>query len=177
MKWEEFKAKAYATLMEETKKRRKEARMASNNEVITEYEGLLCYLHGSRAPPSRERVEIARKLREGLREEVRKFKPAGPNTAHKRFAREEQSTKEFYRQFRTKHANMNINEINVVEDWDHPIEVGTTSDKEEIKEQAARYYSWLYSPKETSNLHKEDCLLYTSPSPRDRTRTRMPSSA
>ena len=26
-------------------------------------------------------------------------------------------------------------------------------------------------------LWKEDCLLYTSPSPRDRTRSRMPSSA
>ena len=25
--------------------------------------------------------------------------------------------------------------------------------------------------------HAEDCLLYTSPSPRDRTRSRMPSSA
>ena len=25
--------------------------------------------------------------------------------------------------------------------------------------------------------HSEDCLLYTSPSPRDRTRSRMPSSA
>ena len=86
------------------------------------------------------------------------FKPAGANNAHKRFAMEEQSTKEFYRQFRTKHANMNINEINVVEDWDHPVEVGTTSDKEEIKEQAASYYSWLYSPKETSNLHKEELL-------------------
>ena len=27
------------------------------------------------------------------------------------------------------------------------------------------------------NSRKEDCLLYTSPSPRDRTRSRMPSSA
>ena len=26
-------------------------------------------------------------------------------------------------------------------------------------------------------LHFDDCLLYTSPSPRDRTRSRMPSSA
>ena len=28
-----------------------------------------------------------------------------------------------------------------------------------------------------SCAQKEDCLLYTSPSPRDRTRSRMPSSA
>ena len=28
-----------------------------------------------------------------------------------------------------------------------------------------------------SKDHSDDCLLYTSPSPRDRTRSRMPSSA
>ena len=28
-----------------------------------------------------------------------------------------------------------------------------------------------------SNIHVQLCLLYTSPSPRDRTRSRMPSSA
>ena len=44
---------------------------------------------------------------------------------------------------------MNINEINVVEDWDQPVEEGTTGDLEEIKGQAAKYYSWLYAPKET----------------------------
>ena len=33
------------------------------------------------------------------------------------------------------------------------------------------------STDETLNLDGEDCLLYTSPSPRDRTRSRMPSSA
>ena len=27
------------------------------------------------------------------------------------------------------------------------------------------------------HAHEHDCLLYTSPSPRDRTRSRMPSSA
>ena len=36
--------------------------------------------------------------------------------------------------------------------------------------------SLLLSNKESNNLFK-DCLLYTSPSPRDRTRSRMPSSA
>ena len=29
----------------------------------------------------------------------------------------------------------------------------------------------------TSSTNDDDCLLYTSPSPRDRTRSRMPSSA
>ena len=31
--------------------------------------------------------------------------------------------------------------------------------------------------KKKLNKQAEDCLLYTSPSPRDRTRARMPSSA
>ena len=30
---------------------------------------------------------------------------------------------------------------------------------------------------ELDPVHQVDCLLYTSPSPRDRTRSRMPSSA
>ena len=33
------------------------------------------------------------------------------------------------------------------------------------------------SPYELVLVAKESCLLYTSPSPRDRTRSRMPSSA
>ena len=33
------------------------------------------------------------------------------------------------------------------------------------------------NPGETIVEHAEACLLYTSPSPRDRTRSRMPSSA
>ena len=31
--------------------------------------------------------------------------------------------------------------------------------------------------KDMLDIHAEACLLYTSPSPRDRTRSRMPSSA
>ena len=37
--------------------------------------------------------------------------------------------------------------------------------------------STLYSCLVESNLQASTCLLYTSPSPRDRTRSRMPSSA
>ena len=33
------------------------------------------------------------------------------------------------------------------------------------------------TPAEAARRLAEDCLLYTSPSPRDRTRSRMPSSA
>ena len=48
----------------------------------------------------------------------------------------------------------------------------TGSDKDP---QAIRYYNSSYG---NFNIHKgKSCLLYTSPSPRDRTRSRMPSSA
>ena len=38
-----------------------------------------------------------------------------------------------------------------------------------------KHYGSKYSEKATNQCHS--CLLYTSPSPRDRTRSRMPSSA
>ena len=50
--------------------------------------------------------------------------------------------------------------------------------KRQEEEAAARgrhfdYYAWTYRDRERNR----GCLLYTSPSPRDRTRSRMPSSA
>ena len=40
-------------------------------------------------------------------------------------------------------------------------------------------YRWVqkFGPELTKRTEKHFCLLYTSPSPRDRTRSRMPSSA
>ena len=35
----------------------------------------------------------------------------------------------------------------------------------------------MYNDPNTNNANSYSCLLYTSPSPRDRTRSRMPSSA
>ena len=43
-------------------------------------------------------------------------------------------------------------------------------------EQAVRSYVWTQQGMDIPGLSKA-CLLYTSPSPRDRTRSRMPSSA
>ena len=41
---------------------------------------------------------------------------------------------------------------------------------------ADKKYTFLVHPEANKAMIK-DCLLYTSPSPRDRTRSRMPSSA
>ena len=53
------------------------------------------------------------------------------------------------------------------------------SDDHKMFEQAAREYgeNRLLEVREDLNVLNKDCLLYTSPSPRDRTRSRMPSSA
>ena len=131
-KWEEFKEQAYATLMAETKLRKKVAKAENHNPEIAALERELHYLQTSGAFPTRIRAQDTRRVKEELREVVAKFKPAGPRTSHRRFQREEQSTKEFYKQFRATHANMNINEMNVTDDWDHPLEGQTTTDPEEI---------------------------------------------
>ena len=73
---------------------------------------------------------------------------------------------------------------------------GNESDKDVVRKQKRKlsYYSNIYVVKDPTNPQNEgkvflfkfgkkifdkvmDCLLYTSPSPRDRTRSRMPSSA
>ena len=44
-----------------------------------------------------------------------------------------------------------------------------------VREDAPSYWSAMFSDGSFEQL--DACLLYTSPSPRDRTRSRMPSSA
>ena len=56
--------------------------------------------------------------------------------------------------------------------------MGSTSDLP-VMEKAAQLLNDMHVPFEMNALsaHRTPCLLYTSPSPRDRTRSRMPSSA
>ena len=50
--------------------------------------------------------------------------------------------------------------------------------RREVQEQAVKYLQGLVSPVERKNgWQLADCLLYTSPSPRDGLLSRMPSSA
>ena len=67
-----------------------------------------------------------------------------------------------------KHKKININDIKTSERKLKPRPPFTTASL-----QQAAYSSLGFSVKMTSSI----CLLYTSPSPRDRTRSRMPSSA
>ena len=55
---------------------------------------------------------------------------------------------------------------------------GTTAELDAIREdQGDAAYEAVYSEQVEIYEHYQRCLLYTSPSPRDRTRSRMPSSA
>ena len=49
--------------------------------------------------------------------------------------------------------------------------------KKDIKVVSLDNYSTGYKLNEMKGVKYYNCLLYTSPSPRDRTRSRMPSSA
>ena len=49
--------------------------------------------------------------------------------------------------------------------------------KQELEKQEEQKQELEKQEEQKQELEKQDCLLYTSPSPRDRTRSRMPSSA
>ena len=72
---------------------------------------------------------------------------------------EELSSKLFYRQFKSKHSNCNINDINIVPNWDVPEIIGCTSDPKEVAEQITRYWSFLYKTRPTFGMDNALDLL------------------
>ena len=75
------------------------------------------------------------------------------------------------------------NDLNVNQETPPTILIHSNNDVGTPPENSISYYSALRKNNIPASLHVwEDgghgyCLLYTSPSPRDRTRSRMPSSA
>ena len=67
--------------------------------------------------------------------------------------------------------------------YDVDVENGTLTERSEVEVSNASHLAvskngkYLYSIEDEGVAVFESCLLYTSPSPRDRTRSRMPSSA
>ena len=95
------------------------------------------------------RITKIRKLKTQIKEEAARIRPAGPKLAHNRYEREEECTTQFFRKFRTKHANTNINELYTVENWNDRTNTEeaehTTTDETELLTEASKYYEWLYS--------------------------------
>ena len=74
-------------------------------------------------------------------------------------------TKGFFQYFRAKHANMNIEELKIIEDWDNPVSTDSTDDPDTIKAQIHKYYEWLYRAKTTNEEHDEELLAHMSGNP------------
>ena len=122
-------------------------------------EGALRNLQNSRDPPSMKRAERIQELKKNLKEEATKIGPAGPKLADNRYEKEEECTTQFFKKIRPKHANMNINELYVIDDWDNREEEQpeTTTDEEELLIQASCYYRWLYKPKKYNRKTWTQC--------------------
>ena len=63
--------------------------------------------------PSADRAMLKSKLTDSLQKIVAARKPAQGGSAWRKVMGEELSSKLFYRQFKSRHANCNINEINL----------------------------------------------------------------
>ena len=79
----------------------------------------------------------------------------------------------------TPYGNSTTQLRNISFDKNHPYSWDTIGTEEDIKdatlEKVEMFYNQYYTPNNSTLVIT--CLLYTSPSPRDRTRSRMPSSA
>ena len=120
-------------------------------------EGAVRNLQNSRDPPSMKRAERIRELKKNLKEEATKIGPAGPKLADNRYEKQEECTTQFFKKNRSKHANMNINELYVIDDWDNREveQPETTTDEEELLIQASCYYRLLYNYK-PKKIQQED---------------------
>ena len=155
LRWERIKEKAYGYLIEKTKKHKKEKERSPGYAKMRALEGALRNLQNSTDPPSMTRAERIQELKKNLKEEATKIGPAGPKLADNRYGKEEECTTQFFKKIRPQHANMNINELYVIDDWDNREEEQpeTTTDEEELLIQASCYYRWLYKPKK---IQQED---------------------
>ena len=168
-KWEAMKARMYDFLLSTTRERRKQARESDVYRPLKSLEFQLGMLQRGTESPSQGLTKKIDSLKTRIKTEFAAIKAASPRTSFSRTSIEEESTKAFYRQFRSAHANMNINEIYCEDDWANHTQERTTTDPPEILSQIADYYQWLYQPKATSEPDKLALLkiLRTDPIPEE----------
>ena len=156
--WEEIKRNLYTTLKRLTKRKSKEARKTSQYSNLLGLELRLRVRLERKEKPSVDRATAVNNLKEQIREEHKRLKPASGQNAWKRMQSEELMTKTFFRKFRNKNANANITELHQVEDWDNPEMGGTTQDDDQLEMEATKYYKWLYQKKTTCPEAARDLL-------------------
>ena len=87
------------------------------------------------------------------KEEAAKGTPAKGVSAWARVMREEISSRLFYKSFKARHANQNINSLYRVNDWADP-QARPSRDSEaatgnDVLSEATKYYRWLFHKKES----------------------------
>ena len=96
-------------------------------------EGALRNLQNSTDRSSLTRAVKIQEFKKNLKEEATKIGPAGPKLADNRYEKQEECTTQFFKKNRSKHANMNINELYVIDDWDNrEVEQPETTTDEEV---------------------------------------------
>ena len=158
--WEQFKINAFNTLNRLTKQKKNEIRRSSHHYHLTGLQLRLRHSLEKEESPSIERYKRIEKIKEEIREEWKKIRPATGQNAFSRFQQEEVMSKQFFRKFKNKNANANIGELRLVYDWDNPEdgESATTQADDEIAKEATKYYRWLYQKKHTATEATEKMI-------------------
>ena len=134
-----------------TRQKRNEVKRSAHCHRLVGLEIRLTEAKKRREPPSIERFREIEGIKSEIREEWKKLRPATGQTAFSRFQQEEVMSKQFFRRFKSKNANGNIGELNVVPDWDDPEAMREPTQADGgIAQEATKYYKWLYQRKDTS---------------------------
>ena len=112
--------------------------------------------------PSSSRLLELQKMQEHIEEEAKKGTPAKGAAAWARVMREEISSRLFYKSFKARHANQNVNSLYKVSDWSNPQARPSSESEavsgEEVLLEATKYNKWLFCKKDS--IQPERLLKY-----------------
>ena len=106
----------FCNLVGHLEAKKNEIRNSSHHYHLTGLQVRLRYNLAMEEEPSIERYKRIEKIKEEIREEWKKIRPAAGQNAFSRFQQEEVMSKQFFRRFKNKNANSNIGELQIVED-------------------------------------------------------------
>ena len=150
--WELFTQQVRAYLAGESSEARLRSRPSNKLGALSE-EFTRKAQAASQEEPSPERLSAMHRIQRRLEEEAAKGTPAKGVSAWARVMREEISSRLFYKSFKARHANQNINSLYRVNDWADP-QARPSRDSEaatgnDVLSEATKYYRWLFHKKES----------------------------